>query len=120
MSPLSAWHSCLALYRPHIQILPGDHLSLLSTSVGFLNLSKVHVPLQTVGSRSISSMHIWSFPAYIQEYFQLDIYTLCIKFASFHHTKFHTQRDGIIIITIISFSHLFFNFNACLLKKERT
>jgi hypothetical protein len=36
------------------------------------------------------------------------------------HTKFHTQIDGIIIITIINFSRLFFKFNACLLKEERS
>ena len=86
---------------------------------GFLNLSKVYAPLQTVRRRSIYSMHFWSFPSYIQKCFQQKICTLFMKFTSFHHTKFHTQTDGSIII-ITNFSRLFFfNFNVCWLKKER-
>jgi hypothetical protein len=93
MSPLNAWHSCFAF--------------------------KVYALLQTVRSRSISSMHFWSFPAYMQQCFHHDICTLFIKFTSFHHTKFHIQI-GCIIIHVINFSDLFFNCNACLLKKKKT
>ena len=60
---------------------------------GFLNLSKVYAPLQTVRRRSIYSMHFWSFPSYIQECLQQKICTLFMKFTSFHHTKFpYTDR----------------------------